>query len=314
MSRYKTPLRYPGGKQRLAPFVAEVVRASGLEGGEYVEPFAGGAGVAIDLLLNDVVSRIHLNDLSFPVYAFWRAILTKTDQFCDLISSAALTVQEWQRQKDIFAKRKQCDQLTLAFSFFYLNRCNRSGIASGGCIGGVRQAGEWRIDARFPRNELIRRVELIARRRSCIIVKNCEAADFLVGYVAKLPERTLVYCDPPYVNKADRLYLNHYQPDDHARLAKVIQDEVRHPWLVSYDATSLILEHYKQRRSFLYDLQYNAATAYKGREIFIFSDDVRLPLRSAVKCIDIAVSHDPGLTQTAPTGRSTKGCHGCKVS
>ena len=290
MNRYKSPLRYPGGKQRLAPFVAEILRECDLLGGDYVEPFAGGAGIAIDLLLNDLVSRIHLNDLSLPVYAFWRAILTKTEEFCRLISTASLTIREWRRQKEILASPRKYDQLSLAFSFFYLNRCNRSGIVSGGCIGGLHQSGKWRIDARFPRNELIRRIELIADRSKSISVKNWDAEKYICDYVSTLPQKTLVYCDPPYFNKADRLYLNHYQPGDHAKLAKSIQESLSHHWLVSYDAAPEITKHYSQRRSFFYDLQYNAANAYKGREAFFFCDRVALPEISSVTCINAVLS------------------------
>jgi DNA adenine methylase len=293
MNRYTTPLRYPGGKQRLAPFIAEVLRETGLEGGEYVEPFAGGAGVAISLLLSDTVSRIHLNDLSRPVYAFWRAILTKTDEFCRLVSKASLTVKEWRRQKQILARPGDHDQLTLAFSFFYLNRCNRSGIPSGGVIGGLKQTGTWTMSARFPRNELIRRIELIAARRSSIAVKNWDAERFLKDYVSTLPKATFVYCDPPYFQKSDRLYLNHYEPADHARLAKTIQAMRKRPWLVSYDAVPEVIRHYANRRSFKYDIQYNAATAYKGTEVIIISDGASLPSTSAVKCINAGLRLSP---------------------
>ncbi|HVX12043.1 MAG TPA: DNA adenine methylase [Pirellulales bacterium] len=286
MNRYKTPLRYPGGKQRLAPFVLEVLKQTSLEGGDYVEPFAGGAGVAIELLLNDSVSRIHLNDLSKPVYAFWRAILTKTDEFCRLVASASLTVAEWRRQKEVLSRPGEHDQLTLAFSFFYLNRCNRSGIPSGGCIGGIEQSGEWTIGARFPRNELIRRIELIAARKKAIVIKNCDAETFLENYVSGLPRKTLVYCDPPYFRKSNRLYLNHYDSADHARLAKTIQRTIKSSWLVSYDAVPEIIGYYSPRRWFIYDLQYNAATAYKGAEVLIVSDNLKIPDASSVKCVD----------------------------
>ena len=72
MSRYKTPLRYPGGKQRLAPFIRELLTANNLLGTEYAEPYAGGAGIAMELLINGEVSRIHLNDKDYAVYCFWR--------------------------------------------------------------------------------------------------------------------------------------------------------------------------------------------------------------------------------------------------
>lgn len=287
--RNNTPLRYPGGKQKLAPFISELVVANGLDGGNYAEPYAGGAGVAIELLLSGKCSHIHLNDACAPLYAFWRSVLNRTDEFCRRISRASLTVKEWRKQRDILRSPNEASQFDLGFSFFYLNRCNRSGILSGGVIGGLKQAGKWKIDARFSRKELIRRIELIGSMRSAITVKNMDAERFILDYVPKLPRRTLVYCDPPYFNKADRLYLNHYKPEDHARIARIIQSKLKRPWIVSYDSTPPIHALYEQRKHFLYGLQYNARSAYKGTEVFFFSDRLKLPRSSEVSFINEAL-------------------------
>jgi len=289
MSRYKTPLRYPGGKQKLTPFVLEVMAANDLVGGDYAEPYAGGAGVAIDLLLNGKVTHIHLNDSSRAVHFFWYSILNHTEAFCRRISSASLTVPEWRRQKAILSRPSEFSSLDLGFSLFFLNRCNRSGIPSGGVIGGLDQTGEWKMDARFPRNELITRIEAIAAKKQFITLKNWDAEKFIIEHIPTLPEKSLIYCDPPYYHKASRLYLNHYEPGDHKRIAKVIQTKIKHPWIVSYDGVPEVLGFYAKRRSFLYDLQYNAGKAYKGREVFVFSDDVNLPQKSEIVAIDRAL-------------------------
>ena len=289
MSRYKTPLRYPGGKQKLAPFISEIISENNLDGGHYVEPYAGGAGIAIELLLSGKVKHIHLNDSCSGVYAFWKSVLSNSEELCRRISRASLTIAEWRRQKEIFSKQSEFDQIDVGFSVFYLNRCNRSGILSGGVIGGLKQDGEWKMDARFPRNELIGRIEAIASRKSAITLKNLDAEKFIIKYIPKLPKNTLVYCDPPYFRKADRLYLNHYDPNDHERIAQVIQRELKHRWVVSYDGAPEILKHYSRRRSFLYSLQYNAVKAYKGTEVFFFSDGIWLPQESNVTYIDHAL-------------------------
>ena len=289
MSRYKTPLRYPGGKQKLAPFILELMKKNSLHGGHYVEPYAGGAGIAIELLLSGKAERIHLNDSCTGVYAFWQSVLSKPEELCRRISRASMTIDEWRRQKDIFSRQSEFEQIDVGFSVFYLNRCNRSGILSGGVIGGLKQEGEWKMDVRFPRNELISRIEAIASRKSAITLKNWDAEKFIFKYVPKLPASTLVYCDPPYFRKADRLYLNHYEPEDHARIAQVIQREIKRHWVVSYDGAPEIMKHYSRRRSFLYSLQYNAAKAYKGTEVFFFSDSLKLPQESAVPYIDRAL-------------------------
>lgn len=286
MTTYKTPLRYPGGKQRLWPFLDEVLDRNNLTGAHYAEPYAGGAGIAFELLLRKRVAKIHLNDSCVAVHSFWHSILNETEKFCRRISRASLTVDEWKKQREIFKNRSVADRFDLGFATFYLNRCNRSGILTGGLIGGLAQTGEWKIDARFPRNELITRIEAIAARRNAIRIRNWDAEQFLINYIPKLPDRTLVYCDPPYFNKADRLYPNHYKAADHARIAHVIQTKVKLPWLVSYDSCPEILRHYSHRRTFRYLLQYNAAKAYKGAELFILSDKIRLPSESRLPAID----------------------------
>jgi DNA adenine methylase len=289
MGKNRTPLRYPGGKQKLTPFIRELLVENGLIGGHYVEPYAGGAGVGIELLLGDYVSHIYLNDSSFPIYCFWNSIVSHPDEFCWLIRSASLDVDEWKRHRTIFQNPTQYSEIEVGFSTFYLNRCNRSGILSGGLIGGLAQTGEWKMDARFPRNELIYRIEAIAEKSDSISVKNLDAERFILEYIPSLPENTLVYCDPPYFKKSRDLYLHHYGEKDHARIAGVIQNYLARRWVVSYDSVPEILHHYAERKHFSYSLQYNALEAYKGQEIFIFSDDVRIPTNSSLSYINAGI-------------------------
>lgn len=285
MSNYKTPLRYPGGKQKLTPFILEILLENGING-HYAEPFAGGAGVGIELLLSRKIKHIHLNDSSIGIYAFWYSILNYTNEFCRLISSASLTIEEWRRQKDIAKQADVSNILELGFSIFYLNRCNRSGVLSGGVIGGNDQTGNYKMDARFSRNDLIRRIELIALFKDSISICHLDAEEYIKSYIPKLPKNCLIYLDPPYYEKGSDLYLNHYKKGDHNRLAQVIQDSIKHNWILSYDGVPEILDFYKYRRNFVYDLQYYAAKVYKGREVFIFCDTLKLPTECSLKFID----------------------------
>lgn len=290
MGTYRTPLRYPGGKQKIWPFIAEVMAANDLMGGHYVEPYAGGAGIAMELLLGGLVSRVHLNDSCPAVFSFWHSVLNASEKLCRRISRASLTIDEWRRQREIVRRARDVDRFDLGFAMLYLNRCNRSGILTAGVIGGLAQQGKWKMDARFSRNELIRRVETIADKRNAIRIRNWDAERFLKNYVPKIPQKTLIYFDPPYYTKADRLYMNHYTAADHARIASLIQEKIQHPWIVSYDNALPILAQYKRRRMFLYSLQYNAARAYRGEEIFIASDNLKLPVHSSIPAIDLALS------------------------
>lgn len=258
--------------------------------GNYVEPYAGGAGVAVELLINGHVDHIHLNDSSYPIYAFWNSVLTRPDEFCKKIASASLTIEEWKRRREVIRNPEQYDEFEVGFSAFYLNRCNRSGVISGGVIGGLNQTGRWKIDARFPRNELIKRIEAIALRRGRVRLSNLDAESYITQELPKLSGKVFVYCDPPYFEKSRRLYLDRYTPEDHARIAKVIQEQLVHPWVVSYDHAPDVLVHYQDRRKFVYDLQYNASRSYKGREVFIFSDGIRIPRSSKLPYINAALA------------------------
>ena len=289
MPRYRTPLRYPGGKQRLAPFIAEILERNDAIGWNYVEPYAGGAGVAIELLLDRKVGHIYLNDSSRHIYAFWKAILSDAGGFCRRIARVSLTLDAWRAHREVVRQPGQHDLHDLGFSTFFLNRCNRSGVLTAGVIGGKSQRGRWRIDARFPRNELIRRIEAIAERRRHITVSNLDAEEFMRQRVNALPRQTLVYCDPPYFARAKRLYLNSYQPEDHIRLARAIQGKLRRPWLVSYDSHPTITALYCKRRRFPYSISYSAIKAYQGRECFIFSDGLEIPRTSALPYITQAL-------------------------
>jgi DNA adenine methylase len=286
VSKYCTPLRYPGGKQRLFPFVLEVLQANDLVGGEYVEPYAGGAGIAIELLAHQHVQRVHLNDSSLPVFAFWWSLKNDTEEMCRRISSASLTVEEWKRHREIVRHPDKQPLIELGFSTFFLNRCNRSGVLSGGLIGGLAQVGDWLMDARFNRNDLLRRFEVIGLLADKITVSNLDAEEYITKELSEISQKTLMYCDPPYYEKSKGLYLDKYRAGDHERVAITIQEEATLPWIVSYDHSPKIVDLYSKRRYFVYDLQYSAASAHKGKEVFIFCDSLKIPAKSRLPYID----------------------------
>lgn len=292
MTQNRTPLRYPGGKQKLTPFIREIIKSNALDGGHYAESYAGGAGVAMELLVDKAVRHVHLNDSSYHIYCFWAAILRFTEEFCSKLSRCMLNVEEWRLQREVLRHPSEYSLLEVGFATFYLNRTNRSGVLGGGVIGGLNQIGKWKIDARFPRNDLICRIELIASLRDSISLYNLDAEDFFLENVPNLPRNSLVYIDPPYFEKASRLYLNHYKPDDHARISGAIQRMENIKWIVSYDGVPEILKHYSNRRKFLYELQYNASRAYKGNEVFIFSDEIVIPRSSVLRHVNEALKRD----------------------
>lgn len=258
MGTLNTPLRYPGGKQKIAPFIAEILNFNSIDNINYVEPYAGGAGVAINLLLNKKVKRIHLNDKCIPIFSFWKTLIEKPEWLCNKIILSSLTVEEWKRQKEIIKDTNNHDFDEIGFATFYLNRCNRSGILGGGVIGGLDQLGTWKMDARFDRKSLVNRIEAIANSKDFIKVTNYDA-ETLIAKLSSYRKDYFIYFDPPYISKGEKLYLNHYTKEDHKRISKSIQSINEKYWVVSYDNNDYISSLYNNRKSFVYNLQYNAS-------------------------------------------------------
>ena len=274
---YFSPLRYPGGKGKLVEYVKEIITTNSLQDGCYVEPYAGGAAVAIELLLLDYVSRICINDLNASVHAFWKSVLDHTDDLCELIARTPITVATWQQAKGIQTAPSRHSVLEHGFATFVLNRCNRSGVLAGGIIGGYNQQGKWKIDARFNRDELIGRIQQIARFRGRIELSRMDAVDFLKKWTRRRDKRALVYLDPPYYVKGKGLYDNFYTTDDHAVVANYVTSLNAVNWIVSYDDVPAISALYKDFRSIRYSLSYSARERYKGGEVMFFSHGLVVP-------------------------------------
>ncbi len=270
-----SPLRYPGGKQIMAPVIAKFMTLNGMEGRTYCEAYAGGAGAAISLLFSGYAKRIALNDADPAIAAMWMSALSQTTEFVEKIHSVPLTIAEWHNQKSIYVRCDAADQLSLGFSAFYLNRVNRSGIIkNAGPIGGKNQNGKWGIGARFNREALAERVSRIARYRTRISITNLDALIFLEREDKR---NNFFYLDPPYFVKGKELYLNHYKPDDHTLLAKYVQAEMYGKWLMSYDDVPTIRSLYSDRRQLAFELSYSVRKRHAGNEILIPSDDLKLP-------------------------------------
>lgn len=273
---FSTPLRYPGGKGKFAHFVKQLFETNELLDGHYVEPYAGGAGVALELLFQEYASRIHINDIDPAVFSFWQAAVHHTEDLCRLIHDTPVTIDIWHQQRSVLANIQQHSLLEIALATFFLNRTNRSGILKAGVIGGLTQAGKWKLDVRYNKIDLIRRIELIGRFQNRIKVYNLDAVTLLKEVVPYLPEKTLIYLDPPYYMKGAGLYRNFYTHDDHVQIAKTLED-VHHPWVVSYDDVVQIKEIYKNYRQDEYILSYTAQEKKKGTEVMIYGPNVKIP-------------------------------------
>lgn len=276
-ARSLSPLRYPGGKACLLPLVAQILRLNRLERAHYAEPYAGGSGLALALLFGGHVGEAHLNDVDRSVWAFWNAVLNDTDALVDLIKTTAIDMPEWHRQREIYLHADEFDDLRVGFATFFLNRTNRSGIIKGaGVIGGLEQNGNYKIDCRFNRDDLIRRIKRIAKYRKRIHLYRSDALDFLDEMDATLPPRSFLCIDPPYYNKGSSLYTSFYNPADHLAVSQAII-RLERPWVLTYDNTPEISHLYKARRQFSFDVNYSVQTKRIGTELLVASKGLRLP-------------------------------------
>jgi DNA adenine methylase len=274
--QFSTPLRYPGGKGKFSKFVKQVFEANGLLDGHYVEPYAGGAGVALELLFQEYVSHIHINDIDTAIYSFWEAAVYHTSDLCELIVETPVTMENWHKNRAVLESIGKHSVLEVALATFFLNRTNRSGILKAGVIGGKAQEGKWKLDARYNKEELTKRIKMIGRYRDRVHVYNRDAVDFLDVIIPELPEKTLIYLDPPYYEKGSGLYRNFYNHEDHVRIAKRL-DNVKLPWMVSYDDVQPIKNIYSKYRQDEYILSYTAQDKRKGSEVMIYGPSIIQP-------------------------------------
>jgi DNA adenine methylase len=275
--RFYTPLRYPGGKGKLAYYLKEVIKENSLQDKSYIEPYAGGAAVALELLMQEYVRTIHINDIDPAIYGFWHSVLNHTDELCKLIYDCSVDMNVWGSQREILTNSSEYSKLELGFAAFFLNRTNRSGILKAGVIGGKTQTGNWKIDARFNKTDLIERIQLIANYKDRIVVHNEDTVSMLKNFPTTLLENSLIYLDPPYYVKGQGLYRNFYNHEDHVQVKETIVNSKAKNWLVSYDNASEIRDIYSEFRMMEYSLQYTAQHKKVGEEVMIFSDSLLIP-------------------------------------
>ena len=266
---FKSPLRYPGGKSKLTPYVLDIIKLNNLEGGAYVEPFAGGCAIAWYLLLNNHVDKIYINDLDKSIYSFWHSVLYRTDELCQLIDSTLITIDEWHKQRKIY-REGASDLLKLGFSTLFLNRTNHSGIIKGGVIGGLEQKGNYKLDCRFNKNRIIDQIKSISMYEKNIRLTNLDAIQFIDNNISKIEGKAFINIDPPYYVKGKGLYQNYFEHDDHYRLFESVK-RIKHPWIVTDDDTPEICSIYSEYLPKSFGLSYTAQKKYIGSEVIIHS-------------------------------------------
>ncbi|MCW2038070.1 DNA adenine methylase [Xanthomonas arboricola] len=254
------------------------MEVNGVSQGHYLEPYAGGAGVALELLFHGHASHVHINDVDPAVYAFWVAVTKHPLELLKLLDSTAITMQEWFKWRSVLREGDNASLVEKGFATLFMNRTNRSGILKAGVIGGIKQSGQYKLDARFKKDVIAARIREIAKRADNISVYCEDSLQLLNRCEEILPTESLIYLDPPYYVKGKGLYRNYYKHDDHLAIAKEIQKNTfKWPWIVSYDNTEEVCSMYQRSRSFSYGLNYTAQRRYVGSEVMFFSESLVVP-------------------------------------
>jgi len=266
-----TPLRYPGGKARFAPYIAGLMRTNGLAGGHYMEPYAGGAGAALELLYDGVVTDVHINDVDPAVRDFWLSATRHPRKLIRMVESEPVTIEAWHYWRDVMLGKSKAKLVERGFATLFLNRTNRSGILKGGVIGGKSQNGDYKLNVRYKPEVLVSRLMLLAKHAKHIHVYGEDALALLNRSEEILPQRALVYLDPPYYIKGQGLYRNFYTHADHVAISRLLQStDFKRPWLVSYDDAPQIRAMYADSLGLGYGLHYTAQKRYIGSEVMFF--------------------------------------------
>ncbi len=279
LKNFSSPLRYPGGKSRLALKLSEIINKNFNSNKKVilVEPYAGGAGASLYLLFNGTVDKIIINDLDNAIYTFWKIAVKNTDYFIRRIKRIKITIAEWKKQRKVYILLKNKKNLTdkqkrsLAFATLFLNRTNRSGIINGGPIGGMKQSGKWKINERFIKKNLISRFKQIKIFSNKILVYNLDGIK-LLKKIEKKRNRSqyFVFLDPPYFQKGQSLYLNNYKDDNHKKLSSFLIDSPLRKWIMTYNDVSYIKNLYKEMEIKKFTIHHNAQYSKIGKEIMIF--------------------------------------------
>jgi len=262
-----SPLRYPGGKSILYDKVVKFINTNGLRQKTYTEPYSGGFGIGVKLLLCGAVENVIINDFDQCVYAFWKSLFFNTDRLVKLINETEINIENWRKQKNIYNNYKNFTELEVGFATLFLNRTNYSGVLKGGPIGGLEQKGKYKIDCRFNKERIIKIIRALAEKKDKVEIFNLDAIA-LIEKLKKQESEIFYYFDPPYVAKGKELYTNYYKDQDHENLATRIHATTA-KWIMTYDNCDLIKKLYERYNPQEFSLRYSAGQAKTGSELFI---------------------------------------------
>lgn len=269
------PVRYPGGKgsKSIVERVLSLYPDGYLKNRTWIEPFCGGCGLGLSLLVRQAVKRAEFYDSDARICAMWHEIAYDSENLCRKISDTDVNMRlfEWAKAT---ANDNDSTLEDKGFATYVLNRCCHSGYIDGGAIGGKEQNGNYKLDCRFNKPNIIKRIRRVAELADYGLVSFSEPCDAL-DTITAIPNRferndVFVYADPPYVQMGSACYRRGV---DHQLLADSLHQigDNGYDWLLSYDDCSQVREMYDDCifEPLVVSYSNNAKTRGKTAEVLI---------------------------------------------
>jgi DNA adenine methylase len=282
--RYASPLRYPGGKARMAPWLTETFESLQwpMDVEIWLEPFGGGAGAALTALTTGKVPEAWIVEANPALAAFWTTVMNDGPALASRVEriEPTLTLFQESRHNVAAALTGECiDPFNLGLAAFILNRCSRSGmiLPSVGPIGGKAQAGQHTIGARFNAAALADRIRAVHALGDRFKVFAGDGIRFLEDLPdSGVQDEVFCFVDPPYIGVGNDLYAVGMDGDLHQRLARAL-NRLTAPWLLTYDAHSRIPVLYPDSEVIEFDIPHTAGSSRVGTEYLVLGPGMRLP-------------------------------------
>lgn len=287
--KYITPLRYPGGKTQLYHFVAQIIKDNHYT--TFIESCAGGANLSLSLLQNKIIDHAIINDFDKGIYSLFFNALEQPQQLITKIKQVPFDVdtpyqpfilEYYQKLKGHYTANYNGytnTSLDLAFEFLFLNRTNYSGIINGRPIGGLTQDGKYKLNCRFNKKTLIKKINLIHFLKGKITLYNQDANSLLNNL--QLNNQTLALIDPPYVKQGNSLYNLGFTKEQHKQLANTI-NHLSTPYIVTYDDDELIQTIYPHSHLYHYALKYSSNNKNKGKHFELMIANSKIKLNNSI--------------------------------
>lgn len=145
-------------------------------------------------------------------------------------------------------------------------------------MGGVEQNGNYLMDCRFNKTDLVQRIENIGSHKKNIRLYKKDAVK-LIDKIQQEAENdnVIFYFDPPYYLKASTLYMNHYKDKNHKNVSEKIKSIQNIKWIVSYDNVPEIQKLYSDCPKKEFSFKHTAYEIREGKEVMFFSQNLERP-------------------------------------